>query len=500
MSRFLSIWLPYLITDRAIQLRPELKDAVFVLALPERGRMLVKAASPAAVSKGIRTGMVVADARAVMPGLKVYNYKENVEERLLCELAEWAIRFTPVAAIDLPDGLLLDISGCAHLWGGEAPYLNDILKRLSEKGFVAKAAIADTVGVAWAVARFEKRESIIASGNLKKALSNVAPAGLRLEQTMLDRMHKLGFYTIGSFIDMPRTVLRRRFGQFTLKRISQALGEVPEPLLSVQPSTVFQARLPCLEPLRTRTAIDIALKTVLEQLSLQLLKEVKGLRKAEFKSYRLDGIVQQIEIGTNRPVRNVAHLLKLFEQKIGTIKPGLGIELFTLDAPVVEDLSSQQESLWTAIGSGKENTELSNLLDRIAGKIGAQHIHRYLPAEHYWPERSYKMADSVFEIPDTDWSVKRARPILLLKQPEKIEVSVPIPDYPPMLFIYKGKIHKIKKADGPERISREWWRDKKTQIRDYYRVEDESGARYWVFRSGIYQDGKPEWFLHGYFA
>lgn len=498
MTRFLSIWLPQLIPDRAVYLRPELKDIPFVLAAPVRGRMIVQAAGNAAIRKGIVQGMVVADARAILPELKVFKDREGRLEKLLTELTEWCLRYTPVAAVDLPDGIMLDVSGCAHLWGGEVAYLNDLTGRLKLQGYSVKAAIADTIGTAWAAARYGKGNPVVEPGQQMDALMPLPPAALRLDTGILDRMHKLGFYRIGSFIDMPRTVLRRRFGQQLLNRIDQALGQAMEMLEPVRPATIFQERLPSLDPIRTRIGIEIALNKLLEQLCQRLLKEGKGLRSAVFKGFRIDGVTEQIEIGTNRAAHNVAHLFKLFEQKIAAITPALGIELFILEAPVVEDLSVQQEALWNILG-GDESTELANLLDRIGGRVGVNAIHRYLPAEHYWPERSIKPAVSLNDKPDTQWRIDRPRPVCLLSKPEKIEVTVPIPDYPPMLFIYKGQIHKIKKADGPERIEREWWLEQGL-VRDYYYVEDEQGARYWLFRSGQYEDHTPEWFIHGFFA
>jgi protein ImuB len=500
MQRYLSIWFPYLLTDRAIQLKPELSGKAFVLAAPSRGRMVVHESSVAAMEKGLFPKIVVADARAILPTLQVFNYKEGVAEKLLHQLAEWALRFTPLVAIDSPDGLLLDISGCTHLWGGEDRYLSDIANKLIEKGYQPRLAIADTIGTAWAAARYGSPCQIVVPGGMLQALRRWPPAALRLSAPIRERMHKLGFYKIDSFIDMPHPVLRRRFGHELLTRMRQALGTAPELLNTIGEPTVFQSRLPCLEPVRTRIAIEIALQKLLHQLCRLLLHNAKGLRRAIFTSYRLDGQIQQIEIGTNRPVRNAAHLLKLFEQKIEAIKPGLGIELFLLEAPLVEDLSVQQESLWTVPGEDNQNTALSNLLDRIAGKVGVAAIKRYLPAQHYWPERSIKISNSLTEQPDSEWKIDRIRPIYLLKNPQKIQVTVPLPDYPPLLFIYQGRIYKVKKADGPERIEREWWIDKQTQIRDYYRVEDEAGARYWLFRSGKYDDHKPEWFLHGFFA
>jgi protein ImuB len=176
----------------------------------------------------------------------------------------------------------------------------------------------------------------------------------------------------------------------------------------------------------------------------------------------------------------------------------LGIELFLLEAPVTETLSEEQETLWN-ISQGSENKVIMNLLDRIGVRVGMDKIHRYLPDEHHWPERSVKLAASLQEKSTVTWRSDLPRPVSLLHQPERIEVTAPIPDYPPMLFRYKGKIHKISKADGPERIEQEWWLQQGLH-RDYYCVEDASGARYWIFRLGHYGENNPEWFIHGFFA
>jgi protein ImuB len=193
------------------------------------------------------------------------------------------------------------------------------------------------------------------------------------------------------------------------------------------------------------------------------------------------------------------HLFKLFELKIESIEPALGIELFTLEAPKVEDMDILQEKLWKDKG-GLADVELAELLDRIEGKMGAGHIKRYLPSDHYWPEASFKIASNITETKQSAWKVDRPRPLQILSRPEPIEVTAPIPDYPPMLFRYKGELHKIAKADGPERIEQEWWLQE-GRHRDYYCVEDEDGRRYWLFRLGHYDVGKTyQWFIHGFFA
>jgi protein ImuB len=296
---------------------------------------------------------------------------------------------------------------------------------------------------------------------------------------------------------MPRSSLRRRFGSHILLRLNQALALEEEIVQPVQPIEPYHERLPCIEPIVTATGIEIALQRLLKTLCLRLQQEEKGLRAACFKSYRVDGKIEQVAIATIRPSSNVNHLSKLFEEKIQTIEPDLGIELFVLEAPKVEDHAASQEKLWESRG-GLDDMRLSELIDRLTVKIGSNSIHRFVPDEHYWPERSIKPALSLQEKPTTEWKLDKPRPIQLLPEPEHINVTAPVPDYPPMNFRYKGKLHKIAKADGPERIEQEWWLQD-GQHRDYYAVEDENGCRYWLFRLGHY-DEEYKWFIHGFFA
>jgi protein ImuB len=498
-KRFVSIWFSHLTTDWFALHQTQLRNRAFVLSSPSHGRMLITSANEIAQSQGVYSGMALADARALVPGLHFLDDKPGLPDKLLNRLAEWCIRFTPFAASNPPDGLILDVTGCSHLWGGDDPYLTEIIKRIEVRGYHVRAAMADTIGTAWAVARFAKDSFIIQSNQDIEALLSLPPAALRLEVDTIDRLHKLGLRKIKDFISMPRSALRRRFGQHLIQKLNQALGQEEEVIQPVQPVALYQERLPCLEPIVTITGIEIALQRLLETLCCRLQQEEKGLRTACFKSYRVDGKIEQVDIGTIRPSHNARHLFKLFEVKLSTIEPALGIELFVLEAPKVEDHYPLQENLWDST-CGLDNTALSELLDRIAGKIGANHIHRYLPDEHYWPERSVKHASSLDEKSNTTWRAERPRPLQLLPKPEPVEVTAPIPDYPPMLFRYKSKLHKIVKADGPERIEQEWWLQE-GQHRDYYYVEDEEGNRYWLFRSGHYNADKSyRWFIHGFFA
>lgn len=494
-GRFVSIWFRHLTTDWFSLQQPHLRRLPFVLRSPAHGRMMIAAANRMAEAKGVYAGMVLADARAVLPDLEVQDNKPDLIDKLLKRLAEWCIRFTPVVAVDPPSGLLLDATGCTHLWGGDDAYVADISKKLSGRGYDVRVAMADTPGTAWGMARFGKAPLVVPDGFNLEALMQLPPEALRLEPETVARLHKLGLHHIHQFISMPRASLRRRFGPHFLMQLDRALGREREPLQSVVPITPYQERLPCLEPIVTAVGIEIALEELLKTLCLRLQRDQKGLRTAVFSGYRVDGKVERVEIGTHRASHHVKHLFKLFETKLPTIEPALGIELFVLEAPKVEDHLPSQEKMWEETG-GLSDVRLTELIDRLAARVGAPSVHRYVPVEHYWPERSLKTA-TLEEKLSTEWR-NIIRPLLLLPNPEHIEVTAPIPDYPPMLFIHKGKRHQIVKADGPERIEQEWWLQQ-GQHRDYYRVEDEQGNRYWLFRLGHYHDEKYEWFLHGYF-
>lgn len=496
-KRFLSLRFNSLSMDWMVIKRAELKGKAFVLASPERGRMLIHASSAEAVSQGVFPGMVVADARAILPSLDVMDHDPQLEGRLLKALARWCIRYTPTVGVDFPDGLILDISGCAHLWGGEPSYLNDIVSALRSKGYGVTAAVADTIGAAWAVARYGKGSLIAAPGKQRELLLPLPPASLRLENGLLKFMGKMGFKRIEQFIDLPKPTLRSRFGEDLLLRLGQALGTEHEYIEGVRPLKPYREELPCMEPIFTLSGIELALKRLLESLCKRLSKEGKGLRTSVFSGLRVDGEMVQINIGTGSASHNPAHLFKLFELKLSLFEPGMGIELFTLEAPLVEEVEGVQEAIWDT--ANHDQKAIVELLDNIAGKVSMNAVHRYLPQEHHWPERSIKEVPFLEGSPAAPWLTGMARPLHLFPQPEPITVMVHLPDYPPRHFRYKGKVYNIVKADGPERIEQEWWQQTGPP-RDYYGVEDEEGIRYWVFRLGLYGEGEPKWFIHGYFA
>lgn len=499
-KRYASIYFPCLLTDQLLSRRPELTGKPLVISTPGKGKIILVAACPLARRGGAREGMALADARAIVPELEVSEYKPGRTEKLLQAIGEWMIRYSPLVAVDAPSGLILDVSGCCHLWGGEQGYLAEIVARLQGKGYRARAAIAETIGAAWAMARYSQGQtSLVPPASQAQSLLPLPPAALRLEADTLKRLEKLGFSQIGSFVSMSSSVLRRRFGEGLLLRLAQALGHEEETLVPIRTLPPYFERLPCLEPVRTAKAIEIAIEKLLEMLCARLQSEGKGLRTAVLRAYRVDGLVEQVQIGTTQASHDAPHLFKLLQLKVARITPALGVELFTLEALGVEEVDRVQEALWKN-QPGLAGTDLARLLDRLAGKAGLPAISRFLPAAHYWPERSITIASSLTAKAELAWQQGKPRPVLLLAEPERVEVAAPIPDYPPMLFTYHGKVHYIKKADGPERIEREWWLEE-GQHRDYYVVEDHDGQRYWIFRLGHYQRNQShQWFLHGFFA
>jgi hypothetical protein len=275
--RYISIWFHQLLADWQLIRKPELADVPFVFAAADHGRLIISAVSALASRFGIEAGMRAADAKAICPGLEVLDDKPSRPRNLLRGLGEWCVRFSPIVAIDEfgMDGLLLDVSGCAHLWGSERDYLKEIVSRFKSKGYTVRVAIADTPGSAWAISRFGKLTPLIPTGGHTEALLSLAPEALRLEQAILIKLRKLGFYQIKSFIGMPRSVLRRRFGEDFLLRLAQALGTEDEVLVPLLVPVPFQERLPCLEPIKTRTGIEIAITKMLESLCKRMQSEGK---------------------------------------------------------------------------------------------------------------------------------------------------------------------------------------------------------------------------------
>lgn len=499
MARYLSIWFRHLSADWLTLKRPVLDGQPFVFATKERNRKIVTALNRQATGAGISRGMTVAEARLLIPSLTVIDDFGGKETELLTRIGLWCLRYTPVVALAGQDGIVLDTSGCTHLWGGEGPYLKEIVLKIRGRGFNARGAIADTPGAAWAWARYGEQHPIIAPGQLTQALCPLPVPALHLEEHTIQRLRKLGLTTIGDLLRQPRQALLLRFGHELKGRLEQILGEQEEQLSPLVPPPVYQERLTALDPIVTATGIEIALTQLLDKITTLLDKEGKGLRRAVFTIHRLDGSRQALTVGTIRPSANPRYLFKLFEPSIETLAPRSGIEVFTLDATIVEPAPPKQEALW-GTGGGVDSPSFAELLDRLVNKPGVTAVNRYLPSEHHSPERSFAPARNLGDTSPSPWPDK-LWPVHLLTPPAPIDVLVPIPDYPPKQFKYMGEYHEIVRADGPLRLENEWWLEEKG-AHDYYRVEDSDGKRYCLFRSGNYNTPTTpiRWYLLGFFG
>lgn len=498
-KRFVAIWFRHLTTDWMQKKAPQLATVPFVMARPDHGRMIITEAGLLAQAKGIRSGMLVSDAKVIYPPLQVVDDIAGLREKLLRNIALWCIRYSPVVAIDMPDGILLDATGCTHLWRGEESYLRHIIQKLKSFGYHIRAAMAGTIGTAWAVSRYGRVKAIVNSGGEAEALMPLPPLALRIDTAIHEKLQKLGLTAISSLLHLQPSALRRRFGPAFVTRLAQALGSEEEYMEAVTPLAAYSERLPCLELIQTKTGIEIALQQLLEKLCERLMKEGIGIRAVVFSACRVDNKVQTISVHTNHASCNAQHIFKLLAYKIESIEPAIGIELFLLEATRLEKVVPLQQTLWTANGS-LESREVAELLDNLENRFGNTIIQRFLPAEHHWPERSVIPAASLKDKPPLEWPAAKLRPIILLPQPVPVQVTAPIPDYPPMHFRFNQQLHKVAKADACERIEAEWWIEGGLH-RDYYIVEDEEGKRYWLYRLGHYsEEEKPEWFLHGFFA
>jgi protein ImuB len=494
-QRYVVIWFPFLQAEWYMRKQKLQTTQPLLLFTYERNKKIITAVNYAAQQQGIYTNMLLADAQAVCNNLQIEEAPQNNFENTLIKIAEWCIRYSPTVAIELPDSVVIDASGCTHLWQGEQNYINDIKKRLQQFGYTTHIAIAGTIGTAWALSHYSNIQ-IAENGNEKQTLQTLPPQALRIEPAVTERTHALGLHTIHSCLQIPTRQLQRRLGEHFIQRLQQALGYINEyiqPITSIAPYT---ERLALYDPVKTITAIEIAVQKLLCTICQRLQKEQKGLRSLRLQAYSIDKHTQQLNIGTNRATYNEQYIFQLIALQLGSLQPGLGFELFVLDILQHEPYVPEQENIWV----GKKTIQDKNvavLLDKIENKIGVKKISRFAFAAHHWPERAITKITTTNEESIEPIS-NSVRPLQLLQPPQLIYVTAPIPDYPPMLFRHKGTLHKIIKADGPERIEQEWWLQQGLH-RDYYYVEDETGSRYWLFRLGHYDTATPAtWYLHGY--
>ncbi|HEY0043409.1 MAG TPA: DUF6504 family protein [Allosphingosinicella sp.] len=465
--------------------------------------MLLAAVSPEAAALGLTPGMALTHARALVPGLDARDSDPQADSALLMSLALFAARrWTPRAGISGPDGLWLDLDGVAHLFGGEERMCARMLAFCARAGFTARIAVAATPGAAHALARFGGGALTRLPVNAEaEALAPLPLAALRVGEDVLAAARRLGLERIGELLVMPRAPLQRRFGKTLLARLDQALGRAAEPIDPVVPEAPPSAELRFAEPIATAEAIGEAMAELLRRLIDTLTKRGLGARRLHLLCARVDNGLQHMAVGTARPTRDLPHLRKLLWAKIENIEPGFGIDAMRLTAYGAEPLEPQ--GIDGALAGGKPQADLAPLVDVLAGRLGARRLFRCAAVESDVPERCVRrVAPLAAPTPWPHWP----RPVRLLAPPERVEnVLALLPDQPPRRFTWRGRAYRIRQADGPERIFGEWWRrsGETEAVRDYFQVEDEDGARFWLYRRGDGVDartGDLSWYLHGVFG
>jgi protein ImuB len=481
------------------------------LVATEGGTRRLAAVDDAAAALGLFVGQKAADAAALVPDLVAADHDPDGDRAALEILCDWCVRFSPAVAIDGLDGLFLDVEGVSHLWGGEAAMLDDLLARLERWGAPARGAIADTPGAAWALARYAPDRTIAPPGGQGALLASLPVAALRLDEAAQAQLPRLGLFQVGQLLALPRAQLARRFGLSAVMRIDQALGAAREALTFRRPATPWFDRLAFFEPISALSDLERAAGDLCALLCARLEAEGQGARRFELVFHRLDGKDQPVRAGLSRPGRDAVRIARLLKPKLDMVDPGFGIEVVTLWAADVEPLATAQRtldpgSLDADAGAGLDEG-LAPLVDRLVNRLGEDRVWRADPHQSHVPERSVVRRAPLDPRPDAAWDPDRPRPTRLLRRPEAIEVMAKLPDDPPVQFRWRGQSRRVRLAEGPERIGQEWWRKAFDEVgpgkvRDYYRVEDETGERFWIFRAGLYGDGEtvPKWWLHGLFG
>jgi protein ImuB len=496
-------------TDAPLAVVAKIKSALRLVALNEAAERL-----------RLSPGQALADARAMIPALNTIDEDSAADEALLDAIADWAERYTPLVALAPPHGLILDTTGAAHLFGGEEAMRADLVDRLREQGFLARAAIADTPGAAAALARFGE-PMVVPSGAAPAVLASLPLASLRLDQETVFALERVGLKRIGQIIDAPRAPLAARFGRVLLRRLDQALGIEEEAINPRRPLPALIAERRFAEPIMLEDDIAATLSSLAGALAKKLEARGEGGRVFELALFRVDGAVSRTEVGTSRPLRAPKLVRELFREKFAglaeEIDAGFGFDMVRLAVLATAPADPSQIDL---TGEASGEADLDQLIDRIGARLGPERVGRILAEDTHIPERASRMSEDREQMADDrgrkiETSVLSSdirhlssdpvinRPLRLFERPEPVEAIAEVPDGPPVRFRWRRAVYEVARAEGPERIAAEWWRDGGDELtRDYFRVEDPSGHRFWLFREGLFgrETAAPRWYLHGVFG
>ncbi|SFR32481.1 Y-family DNA polymerase [Litoreibacter janthinus] len=485
--RVASMWFPRLASDRALRLRPV--DGAFVLTLKQNNANRIYCLNAQAEQQGLHQGMAFSDARAFCPEVKSRPANLNGDAQFLHVLRRWATRYCPWVGLEGKDGLVLDITGAAHLFGGEAIMLSDMRQRLSRAGLSARIGLADTRGAAWALAHYG--EGLAKPGRGLEALGGLPIMALRLEEKTAVALQRLGLRTVADLAGTPRAPLTRRFGPDLMMRLDQALGHQAEQITPLAEPPHYGVRMTLPDPIGLYDDVMAGTARLLATLCAKLKAQETGARRLCLTLRRVDQEAQVVELRLARPLRDPDRILPLFERGVANVDAGFGIDQMRLEATQVETLPAHQVSAVTTC----RKDQLEDLISRLGTRIGLENIQRFLPADSHIPERSFIIAPAAYSEPEGSWVALRPRPLRLFP-PEPI---AGMDTRPPRNFRWRRMALSTARATGPERITPEWWLEDdnwRSGVRDYWKVDTRQGRRLWLY----YTPQRPGWFVHGEFA
>ncbi|RZJ18754.1 MAG: DNA polymerase Y family protein [Brevundimonas sp.] len=470
------------------------------------GSLGLAAVDPAAAQVGLTPGMTLADAQARTPLLRTVVHRPDLDDALLAQVLEDFGRFTPMIALDPPHGVMLDVTGCAHLFGDETGLARALKGRVGRAGLQARVALAGTPQCARALARF-------GSGGLftpeqdRVAVRRLPVAALELPDKVEQALRRAGLKRIGDLDDRPRAPLAARFGADFPARLARVLGDEDVRITSHRPPPPIVVDRIFFEPISAPEDVERVLSVLLVETADRLDQAGLGGRVFEAGFYRVDGVTRRIMTRTGRPTRDADVILRLFRERLAALAnpldPGFGFDQIRMAVITAETLAQTQRSL---DGDRPTDEDFSRLIDRLTARLGPEAVLRFAPYDSHMPERAQRMIPAAAHVSDGDWpapdpDAPPLRPLQMFHPPQPVETLAEVPDGSPLRFRWRRILHQVVRSEGPERINGEWWRAPDQRTRDYYRVEDSEGRRFWLFRQGLYgETAEPRWFIHGLFA
>jgi protein ImuB len=474
-------------------------ETPFALTKKVRGAVRLTALDARALALGVTRGLTLADARVRLPELAAFEHDEPADAALLEWLADACDRYSPAVATDPPQAIVIDITGCARPFGGEAGLAVDLQRRFTRQSLTIITALADTPDAALALAAFGGSDVL-----------SLPVAALRVDSETLLALHRAGLKTLGHLAARPRGPLAARFGAAMPRMLARLLGEEHVQLTPRRHPPAVQVERRFAAPVLSSDAALVTLDRLAREAFTILSQRGVGGRRFEAALFRSDGHVARLTVDTGQPTRDPKIIARLLRERIGTLAdpldPGFGYDLIRLAVPVTEPLAPQQLHLE---GGAVAVAELAALIDRLGTRLGRDRVRRFAAGNSHIPEKAAFELPVSEALPKPNWPVSEAgqpplRPLHLFDPPQRIDVMAEVPDGPPLWFRWRQARHDVTRTEGPERIAAEWWkrRNGKGLTRDYYRVEDRRGQRFWLFRHGLYgvERSLPDWYVHGLFA